>query len=91
MSKLNQILLAVLLVMLIAAIPYVLLLITHQHDAVMCSNIVDCHTAYKTYSAYSTCARPFRSMMIFKQKVDPAVIEKNFEADKSEKKSGLWR
>ena len=91
MNKLNHILLAVLLAMLIIAIPFVLLLLTYQHDAAMCAHIVDCHDAYKTYSAYSNCTKPYRKMMIFKQKADSAVIENEFEADKSEKKSGLWR
>jgi len=51
----------------------------------MCAHIVDCHAAYKTYSAYSNLHQAVPQDDILQQKADSAVIENEFEADKSEK------
>lgn len=65
MNKFNQLLLTIVLIILIVAIPYLLYILTLNHDAKMCDYVRECHLAYKTTMGFEGCARPFMQRMIF--------------------------
>lgn len=68
MNRPNQLLLSILFVILIVAIPYLVYLITLQHDAKMCDYIRECQISYKTTTGFDACAKPFMQSMILKFK-----------------------
>ncbi|HOW43453.1 MAG TPA: hypothetical protein P5110_07885 [Candidatus Omnitrophota bacterium] len=79
MNKVNQIVLSAVLVFLLIAIPVQLILNIRQHDAKLCDSMVACHVAYKTLSAYTSCAAQYRKLMIVPTKVDATILEKDAE------------
>lgn len=81
-----EVLIIILLGVLIVTIPYCAFLFTKQHDARMLDSIVACHTAYTNYTAYCDCAKPYREMMINRQKLDPSKIERDFTSGAKGKK-----